>query len=263
MAVISPQLRLLLFLLVSKSLFTSLEFFTLVLAGGLSLEFEWQQVFRTLLSILADLSDVVIWIVSTRPPTFKSSRPFNNPLVIVPKAPITIGTIVTFMFHSFFNSLARSRYLSFLLHSSSFILWSAGTAKSTILQILFFCWLLLGLVFCPRLGDPCVCQSPIGVYVCHLLGQVLGCAYTICWCGQISISFTFPRGLPCRSSRVSSYIPSVLICCIRLLCDWSFHLCHHIACTCYFVESYLFWLWYDWFLWRCPVLLLGEIPFLS
>ena len=29
-------------------------------------------------------------------------------------------------------------------------------------------------------GDPFVCQSPIGVYVCHFLGQVLGCAYTIC-----------------------------------------------------------------------------------
>ena len=37
----------------------------------------------------------------------------------------------------FFNSLARSRYLSFFSHSFSFILWSAGTAKSTILQILF------------------------------------------------------------------------------------------------------------------------------
>ena len=30
-------------------------------------------------------------------------------------------------------------------HSFSFILWSAGTAKSTILQVLFFCWLLLSL----------------------------------------------------------------------------------------------------------------------
>ena len=29
------------------------------------------------------------------------------------------------MFHSFFNSLARSRYLSFYSHSFSFILWSA------------------------------------------------------------------------------------------------------------------------------------------
>ena len=51
------------------------------------------QVPRTHLSILAVLSNVVIWIVSTRPPTSKSSRPFNNPFVVVPKAPITIGTI--------------------------------------------------------------------------------------------------------------------------------------------------------------------------
>ena len=40
------------------------------------------------------------------------------------------------MFHSFFNSLARLRYLFFFSHSFSFILWSAGTVKSTILQIL-------------------------------------------------------------------------------------------------------------------------------
>ena len=31
----------------------------------------------------------------------------------------------------------------------------------------------------------------------------------------------------------------------------------------YFVASYLFSLWYDWFLWRCFVLLLEEIAFLS
>ena len=82
-------------------------------------------------------------MVSTRPPISKSSRPFNNSLVTVPKAPITIGTIVTFMFHSFFNSLARSRYVSFFSHSFSFILWSAGKAKSTILQILFFVLLII------------------------------------------------------------------------------------------------------------------------
>ena len=67
------------------------------------------QVSRIRLRILAVRSSAVVWIVSTRLPTSKSSRPFNNPLVIVPNAPITIGTIVTFMFHSFFNSLARSR----------------------------------------------------------------------------------------------------------------------------------------------------------
>ena len=48
------------------------------------------------------------------------------PLVIlefsVPKAPIMISIIVTFMCHGFFNSQARSRYLSFFSHSFSFIL---------------------------------------------------------------------------------------------------------------------------------------------
>ena len=96
------------------------------------------QVSSARLRILAVLSNAVVWIVSTRPPTSKSSRPFNNPLAIVPKAPITIGTIVTFMFHSFFNS----RYLSFS-HSFRFFLWSAGTAKSTILQILFFLLIII------------------------------------------------------------------------------------------------------------------------
>ena len=120
----------------------SSEFFKSALADGFSLELsdsKSPQVSRTRRRILAVLSNAVIWIVSTRPLTSKSSRPFNNPLVIVPKAPITIGTIVTFMFHSFFNSLAKSRYLSFFSHSFSFILWSAETAKATILQMLFFC----------------------------------------------------------------------------------------------------------------------------
>ena len=101
------------------------------------------QVSRTRLSILAVLSNALIWIVSTRLLTSKSSRPFNNPLVTVPNAPITIGTIVNFMFQSFFNSLARSRYLSFFSLSFRFILWSAGTAKSTILQILFLLLIIM------------------------------------------------------------------------------------------------------------------------
>ena len=41
------------------------------------------QVSRTRLRILAVLSNAVVWIVSTRPPNSKSSRPFNNLLVIV------------------------------------------------------------------------------------------------------------------------------------------------------------------------------------
>ena len=114
------------------------------------MDFHWSlsdskspQVSRILLSILAVFNNAVVWMVSTRPPTSKSSRPFNDPLVTEPKAPVTIGTIVTFMFHCFFNSLARARYLSFFSHSFSFILWSAGIAKLTILQILGFFLLII------------------------------------------------------------------------------------------------------------------------
>ena len=96
------------------------------------------QVSRTLLNILAVPNNGVVWMVSTRPPTSKSSSPFSNPLVTVLNAPITIGIIVTFRFHSFFNSQAWSRYISFFSYSFSFILWSVGTVMSTILQFLFF-----------------------------------------------------------------------------------------------------------------------------
>ena len=96
------------------------------------------QVSRTLLSILAVLNNAVVWMVSTHPPISKSSNPFNNPLVTVPKVPIMIGIIVTFMFHSFFQFPSKLRYLSFFSHYFSFILWSAGTANSTVLQVFFF-----------------------------------------------------------------------------------------------------------------------------
>ena len=95
------------------------------------------QASRTRLRILAVLSNAVVWIVSTNSPTSKSSKPFNNPLVIMPNAPIIIDTIVTFMLQGFFNSLARSWYLSFFSLSFRFILWSTRTAKSTFFQILF------------------------------------------------------------------------------------------------------------------------------
>ena len=64
---------------ITDLLFNHLEFFTEVLADGFSLEFEWQQISRTLLSILAVFYHAFVWIVSSRPPTSKSSSPFHNP----------------------------------------------------------------------------------------------------------------------------------------------------------------------------------------
>ena len=175
----------------SSSITHSLEFFTSASADGFPLEFEWQQVSSSLQdsSQYSGHHHAVVWMVSTRPSTSKSSKPFNNPLVTLPKAPITIGTIVTFMFHSFFNSLARSRYLPFFFFTFfqfySVISWNSKVDNFTNFFFCFFCWLLLGLIFGPRLGYPCIWQSPIGVYVHHFLGQVLGCAHTICSNGQI------------------------------------------------------------------------------
>ena len=143
------------------------------------------QVSRTFLSIQAVLNNAVVWMVSTLPLTSKSSSPFSNPFVTVPNTPITIGIIVTCMFQSFFNSLARSRVLILLFTSFQFYSVVSREQSRLFCKFSFFCWLSWSLVFWPRLGDPCVCWSPIGVYVCHFLGQVLGCAYTICLYGQI------------------------------------------------------------------------------
>ena len=93
------------------------------------------QISRILLSILTNLNNVVVYTVSNHSVISKSSSPCTNPLVTVPRTPITISIIITCMFHSFFNSLARSRYLSLFLHSFNFILWSSRTAKSTILKV--------------------------------------------------------------------------------------------------------------------------------
>ena len=102
------------------------------------------QISRTLLSILANLNNIVVWMVSTCPIICKSFNPFTNLMGIFPAAPITIGITVTFIFHSFFfTSVARSRYLSLLSLSFNFTGWSGWTAQSTIWKVLFFFFFLL------------------------------------------------------------------------------------------------------------------------
>ena len=76
------------------------------------------QVSRILLSILTCLNTAVVWMVSTRPHISMSTSPCINPLVTVPRAPITIGITVTFMFQcfQFFNKVLGT-YPSFRLLS--------------------------------------------------------------------------------------------------------------------------------------------------
>ena len=100
------------------------------------------QVSRTLLSILANINNAVVWMVSTHPLISKSSSPCTNFLVTVPSMSITTGITITFMCHNFFSFLARFRVLSFFSLSFSFTLWSARTAKSTIWQAIIIIFII-------------------------------------------------------------------------------------------------------------------------
>ena len=69
------------------------------------------QVSKTLLSILIDLNNAVVWLVSVRPPISSTSSSLTKPLGTILKAPIIFGITVTFMLHNFF--LLQNTYLSF------------------------------------------------------------------------------------------------------------------------------------------------------
>ena len=101
---------------------------------GFSLEFEWHQVFRTLLSILANLNKAVVWMISSHPLIFKSSSFFSNLLVTLPRAPVIISITVTLIYHNLFISPARS--YSFFSLSFDFTQWYARKAKSINRQVL-------------------------------------------------------------------------------------------------------------------------------
>ena len=63
------------------------------------------QVSGTFLSILADINNVLVWMISTRPLISNSFSPCNNPLVAITSSPIIIGMAVTFIFRKFFKVL--------------------------------------------------------------------------------------------------------------------------------------------------------------
>ena len=128
------------------------------------------QVARILLSIVAD--NTVVCMVSTRPLISKYSSPCTNSLVTVSLASITICITVTFVFHSYFNSLARSKYLPFFSRSLNFSLSSAKPAKFSILWDLFFFFFFFLIVW-PRLSDPFVSQNASGFYASHSPRQIL------------------------------------------------------------------------------------------
>ena len=138
---------------------------------------KFPQVYWTLLCNLTNLNNVVVKIVSTYPLSSSSSSPFTKLLGIVPSASITVGITVTFTLHSFFNSLARSWYLPLFdfLNSPSIV---RRDSKVHYLAGSLYCWLSLGLVLWPGLGDLYVSQNSRELCPSHSPEWILGFACT-------------------------------------------------------------------------------------
>ena len=105
------------------------------------------QVPRTLLSILADLNNAAVWMVSTRTVISKSFSYCMNPLITVTRTPIIIDIIITCMFLSFFQFLSKVGVFIFLF--TFFQFYSVVSRDSKVynsVSSLFFFFLLPGLV---------------------------------------------------------------------------------------------------------------------
>ena len=138
-------------------------------------------------------------MVSTRPLITKSPRLYTNPLVAVSNAPIAIGITISFLFHSFFSSLARSKYLSHFLFPS--VLSCGQPEKSPLFgKIFFFTVTRFGRLAKIRLPI-CILKSK-EFWASHFLRWILSWEYTICSYGQIQ---TISSGSPCLLCRVYSY----------------------------------------------------------
>ena len=134
------------------------EFFTLAVADGLTANPLKKS--RILLNILADLNNVIVWIVSSRPLISKSSNPCTNPSATVLRVPFTIGITVTLIFHPFCSALYQGlgTFLSFCFPS---VLPCSQLKRQSPLfgMFSFFGWLFLGLVVYSRLSDTLVPQN--------------------------------------------------------------------------------------------------------
>ena len=79
------------------------------------------QVSKTFLSIIADLNNTLVWVVSSLPLiSSNSSSLLAKSLGTAPSAPTTIGITVTLMLHSLFSSLVQEIlyvFVFFYFHS--------------------------------------------------------------------------------------------------------------------------------------------------
>ena len=200
---------------------------------------KYPQVSRTLLSILAVFNNAAVWMVSTRSPTSKSPRPFNNPLVTVPKAPITIGIIVTFMFQQ-----GRGTYLSFHILLILFCGLPGQQSRQFCRFSFFFCLLII-----IRSGLGAEIRWSVSISKSHRSlcvsfsreGSGLCIYYLLAWANLNFLHIFLWITLPTQSYlALYSFCANLLHSLIMWL---MFHLCHHIVCTGYFVVFTLALIW--------------------
>ena len=121
-------------------------------------------------------------------------------------------------------------------------------------------WWWWGLFVWSRLDDPFVSKNPRAMCAYHSPGYILDCAHSIC---VNMVKFQFLTLFP------ANHLPHPILSCFIVFLSWFVVFAYHsidrfVSTTpsptfAILFASYLFLLWYNWFLWCCTVLLSEKI----
>ena len=189
------------------------------------------QVTRIFLSILADLNNPIVSIVSNRPLIFCSFGSFSHAFSDCTKS--TNNSWYNRYFHApqFFQILSKVQVLILLFTYFRFYRGQFGQKNTQFWIFLFFFFFFLLLLIIKRSDR----LDEIRWSVC--ISEFQGIYDLFAW-SNLNLMLSSQWII----LTTESCLP-VLICCTRL-CDWSFRLFHHITYISCFVGSYLFLLWY-------------------
>ena len=193
-------------------------------------------------------------MVFPHPLIFKSFSTCINPLVSVPRAPITLGIIVTFMYLSFFQFSSKINVLIFLFTFFQFYSVVSRESKVHNSASPLFCWLSLGLVVRLRLNDPIqtenlrgVCASHSELYIYHLF---------------VWSNFNFLHNFQWITFSTLLFLVLYSFC-ANLLCSLIMNILSRSPLNLHLLFCCVLSIFALTSLWRCFILLLEEIQFLS
>ena len=148
------------------------------------------KVFRFLFSILADLNNAIVWMVSPHPLISKSTCPCTNPLVTLLNTLVRVVNTITFLFHSLFQFFSKVFVLASLFVFLQFYSLISRKDKVHYSASSLF---LLTIIKSGRRAEirwsVCIQKSfphqKKNDVVSHFLGQSLGEALSVCFYCQI------------------------------------------------------------------------------